>query len=108
MKVERDFNDLWNFPHCSGAMDGKHIVIQAPSNTESDYFNYKSEFIVILFALVDANYNFTYVDVGCKGRISDVGIFKNSTLCSKLQHDQLSSPPPCHIPGRNNQYHTFL
>ena len=56
MKVGRDLNDLWNFSHCLGAMDGKHTVIQAPSDTESDYFNYKSQLSIALFVLVNANY----------------------------------------------------
>nr|CAI5837433.1 unnamed protein product [Callosobruchus analis] len=100
MMVERQFNDLWNFPHCMGAMDGKHVVIQAPSNTGSDFFNYKGDFSVVLLALVDANYSFTYVDIGCKGRISDGGIFKNTALCANIR-ENLNLPQPYPLPGND-------
>lgn len=26
--ISRDYEQLWNFPHCLGAMDGKHVIIQ--------------------------------------------------------------------------------
>lgn len=26
--VASEFEEKWNFPHCIGAMDGKHVVLQ--------------------------------------------------------------------------------
>lgn len=76
-------------------MDGKHIMIQAPNLSGSEFYNYKNSFSIVLFALVDANYNFIYVDLGCQGRISDGGVFKNTTLYKKLQNHALNIPNPC-------------
>lgn len=98
----KEFEELWNFPHCLAAMDGKHVVIQAPFNSGSEYFNYKSYFSIVLFALVDANYNFVFADVGSQGRISDGGILKNSELWKKIEQKSLNIPQPTPLPGRQN------
>lgn len=75
-------------------MDGKHIMLQAPINSGTEYYNYKKYFSIVLFALVDADYNFIYADVGCQGRISDGGVFKNTTLYKKLEGHELKIPDP--------------
>jgi len=74
------YQAFWNFPHSMGATDGKHVVLQCPRNSASEYFNYKNAFSILLFALVDANYNFMFVDAGCQGRISDSVVFTNTWL----------------------------
>lgn len=57
----------------------------------------------MLFAIVDANYNFIYVDVGCQGRISDGGVFKNSSLYKMLEKGKLNIPPSQCLNERRNK-----
>lgn len=99
LQVSEQFQRQWNFPHAIGALDGKHVMIQCPAGSGRDYFNYKSFFSIVLFALVDANYNFIFVDVGCQGRISDGGVFKNTQLYKGLQNGYFNLPPPEILPG---------
>lgn len=82
------------FPHCIGAIDGKHVVLQAPINSGSEYYNYKKSFSIVLLALVNNNYCFMFADVGCQGRISDGGVLKHSLLWHKMSNNLLRLPAP--------------
>jgi len=84
--ITEDFWNIWNFPNCTGAVDGKQVNIDAPANSGSVYFNYKKTFSVILLALVDANYNFIMTDVGSFGRSSDGGIFSHLALGKRIKN----------------------
>lgn len=56
MAIAENYENKFNLPHCIGAIDGKHVVIQAPNNSGSQFFNYKKQFSIILLAVCDANY----------------------------------------------------
>lgn len=92
ISIAQDYNNKWNFPHCLGAIERKHIVIQCPGNSGSEFYNYKGTFSIVLMALVDANYFISYIDVGCQGRISDGGVFRNTSLYKKLEQNELNLP----------------
>lgn len=86
---------------CFGAIDGKHISLQAPILSGSEYFNYKGFFSIVLMAVVDANYKFIFADVGCQGRISDGGIFDQITFKNYLEQFKLNLPSGSHLPGQS-------
>ena len=75
-------------------------MIQPPANSGSYFYNYKGQFSIVLLALVDANYKFLMIDVGCNGRISDGGVFKNSSFGKAFNAGRLELPPPIPLPGR--------
>ncbi|XP_029340906.1 uncharacterized protein LOC103308147 [Acyrthosiphon pisum] len=98
--IAEEYNKRWNFPHCVGAIDGKHVLIQKPENTISEFHNYKGTDSIVLLGIADANYCFTYVNVGCQGRISDGGVFKYTSFSKKLEKNELGLPECEALPGR--------
>ena len=75
--------------------------MQAPDNSGSLFYNYKGTYSIVLLELVDANYKFIYIDVGCNGRISDGGVFSNSSLFDKLEKKTIPILCAEPLPGRN-------
>ncbi|XP_024294282.2 protein ALP1-like [Oncorhynchus tshawytscha] len=91
--------ERWNFPTCLGSIAGKHIVIQAPPCSGSQFYNYKGTYSVVLLAVVDAIYCFRVVDVGAYGKGSDGGTLRDSASGQALQDGTLDIPLPASLPG---------
>jgi DDE superfamily endonuclease len=98
-KCSDDYYRKWNFPSCVGSVDGKHVKIRAPPRSGSDFYNYKSHFSIVLLAVADANYKFSFVDIGAKGSQSDSGIFANSVFGKKIYDGNLPLPEDRFLPN---------
>ena len=96
---------MWQFPNSIGAADGKYIAIIHPSKSGSEFYNYKGFFSIVLLAIVDYNYKFIFADVGCQGRISDGGVYRNSFFYRATQENLLELPPDKPLPVSNNPYY---
>jgi len=99
--IAEDFENIWNFGHCIGAIDGKHICIENPSNTGSMYYNYKGFYSIVLLAICDAKYNFTLIDVGHYGSNNDAGVLANSVIGQKMSDGSFHIPSPAKVDGCN-------
>ena len=98
-KVSDGFQEKWNLPHCLGAIDGKHVLIQAPANTGSSLYNYKGTFSSNLMVVSDTQCRFLSVDVGEAGRHSDGGVFSSSEFGHALLNNKLPLLQPEDLPS---------
>ena len=78
-------------------VDGKHIKIPAPRNSDSlfffFFFFFKQTFSIVLLGVVDAKYRFVAAVIGSFGKKSDGGIFSSSQLGQRLENNTLNIPP---------------
>jgi hypothetical protein len=99
LTVAKFFSNRWNFPNCVGALDGKHVVVLKPAKSGSMFRNYKQTFSIVLMAVVDAKYRFMYVNVGAQGRISDGGVYGQSSFAEAFDNNGLGVPQLCVLPN---------
>ena len=85
--IADDFETRWNCPHAVGALDGKHVVMNAPARSASAYYNYKGTHSIVLMGVSDAKYPIIMVDIGiyiihghCLFKISTTAIRKSDKM----------------------------
>ncbi len=83
-------------------MDGKHVVIQAPHNSGSQFFIYRGTYSVVLLAVVDARYLFRVVDVGAFSRNSDGVTLAASAFGQARREEKLHLPKDAPLPGADH------
>lgn len=65
------FERTTRFPSCLGAACARHIELRMASKADSDYLNERRRPSVLLFAVVDANYEFLVADTCPSGHLSE-------------------------------------
>ena len=106
--VAARFSERWNLHHAVGAIDGKHIRIKKPPHSFIDFRNYKKYNSIILFAMVDADYRFMYIDIGTPGKAGDAGIFRDSDLKQACITNDIGMPPPEPFPDDDQPIPYFI
>ena len=99
MRIAEQFESDWNMPHCVGAIDGKHIAMDCPRGTGSNYHCYKGYFSTVLLAVCDANYCFSLLDIGNYGSNNDAGILANSKMGKRFKAGKFNLPAPEKLNG---------
>ena len=107
--ISAKFESRWDLQNCIEALNGKHVNINI-GNAGSTFYSYKGHNSIVLMALIDTNSRFIYVDIGCNGRVSDVGVWSNSSLSELLMDESnpLNIPPSKQLPGRNIKIPYFI
>ena len=82
-----------------GAIDGKHVVMQAPARAGSSFYNYKGTHSVVLMAVCDAHYKFLMVDISDSGRESDGSVFASCNIGQAINENRLNLPEPRVLDG---------
>jgi len=95
-RIADGFMESWNFPNCIGAIDGKHVMMDCPNNAGSAYYNYKGFHSVVLLAMCDAKYCFTFLDIGGFGSTNDASILSGALFGKMFENNptDLNIPRP--------------
>lgn len=81
-------------PHAIGPTAGEPFRIMNPPHAGSHYYNFKIFYSIVLFAVVDADYKFLYMDMGASGYKSDGGVYVWSRFSELLNTNHVNLPPP--------------
>ena len=105
--ITDEFYERQNFPNCTGAIDGKKVMIQCPFNSGSLFYDYKSYFSIVLLAVASGDYRSVMVDVGAYGSNNDSGVLNHTTFFKCLRKKNLDVPPSKQLPNDTEETHVL-
>jgi len=91
--IKQKFKRTFSIPNIIGCIDCTHITIKAPSNYKEVYFDRKSNYSIILQAIVDAEKKFLRVSCGEPGSMHDFSVLRSSNIYSYIYRDKESFFP---------------
>ncbi|KAJ8875254.1 hypothetical protein PR048_023149 [Dryococelus australis] len=101
LETAHQFETMWQFTNCVGCMDGRHVLLNKPPGSGSLFYNFKETFSVVLFAVVNANYEFMHLHSGVNGSVTDSGVLKHTNFYENFVSGKLNLPLPWLLPGTN-------
>jgi hypothetical protein len=106
-EIGNGFQKFSHFPHCLGAVDGKHIRVKRFPCSGSMNLNYKGNFSIVLMAVADADYKFTYVDTAY-GKDCDSSVFQETHFFKLMIKNQLQIPTSCPLNESDSEHFPFV
>lgn len=101
LKIAEQYQKKWQFNNCVGCMDAKHILVVKPKEDSPQYQNYSDSYSVLLFSIVNADYEFIYIHTGTPGSLSAGPILESTKFYEKLCEDELNLPEASVLPNSN-------
>ena len=93
-QTEEEFRDSmvameehWQFPCSFAAIDGCHISVKSPpgsQESQKEHHNFKGFYSIVLMAIVDAKFRFTWASCGFTGNNHDSTIFQATHIYKKI------------------------
>ena len=98
LEISSKFQERWQFPHCIGAINGKHIIMQPTPEAGSDFFNHKHTHSIVPLAVAGPDYECIYADISTNGKVSDGGLWSKFNLSKVINNGYLCLPLPKCLP----------
>ena len=95
-KTENEFREAmitmeehWQLPCAFGAIDGCHIPLKCPpggQQSQKEHHNFKGFYSIVLMAIVNAKYEFTWSSCGYTGNNHDSSIFQATNIYARINN----------------------
>ncbi|XP_043951124.1 putative nuclease HARBI1 isoform X2 [Drosophila biarmipes] len=104
LRWSEEFKKKFKIPNCLGIVGGKHVAIKKPTNSDELFLNYKGFHSVLILAICDISYRFTYIDAGAFGNGGEQYAFTKSKFGNDLLSDKLPFPQDSMLNGHEAPY----